>query len=162
MWGEEREKERKMERCLHKTNILLSKAAIDDLVLGSLKINFIDRSGFVEYITSSGQKVMLPPSYISSGTDCDGNFNSIYFAQLLAQTYPAHGTPGQPYLMTDYIFLATEDGKKGAPWTRDPKTFEFFIRAAQKAHFLDKEYFIDGKRYINAPYLKKFIFSDKV
>lgn len=79
---------------------------------------------------------------------------------MFGQTYPAHGIPGKPYLMTDYIFLATEDGKKGAPWTRDPKTFEFFIRAAQKVHFLDNEYIIDGKRYINAPLIKKCIFDE--
>ena len=149
-------------RSLLKTNILLSQTAIDNLALGFQKINYKEKSDFVEYTLSSGQKIMLPYGYISLGTDCNGNNNSVPFAQLLGQTYPAHGIPGQPYLMTDYIFLATEDGKKGAPWTRDPKTFEFFIRAAQKAHFLDKEYFIDGKRYINAPYIKKFIFSDKV
>lgn len=90
-----------------------------------------------------------------------GQNNSIPFAQLLGQTYPAHRIPGQPCLMTDYIFLATKDGQKGAPWTRDPKTFEFFIRAAQKAHFIDPEYLKDGKRYINAPYIKKYFCDEK-
>lgn len=77
----------------------------------------------------------------------------------MGQTYPVHGTPLTPYLMTDYLFLAKEDGSKGAPWTRDPKTFEFFIRAAQAAGFLDPEYVKDGKRYINSPSIRKYIYE---
>lgn len=84
------------------------------------------------------------------------------FQRLFGQTYPVHNLPCEPFLMTDYIFLATEDGKKGAPWTRDPKTFEFFIRAAQLSGILHSEYIKDGKRYIDSPYQMKFIYSNKV
>lgn len=58
--------EQKKERPLMLTKIKLSKKAIDSLVLSSLDLQFLDQSNFVEYITSSGQKIMLPQSYISS------------------------------------------------------------------------------------------------
>lgn len=61
--------------------------------------------------------------------------------------------------MTDYLFLANEQSKKGAPWTRDLKTFEFFIRAAQKGGILHQEYAQNGKRYIDPPHIVKYFFD---
>lgn len=57
--------EQKKERPLMLTKIKLSKKAIDSLVLSFLDIQYLNNSDFVEYITSSGQKIMLPHGYIS-------------------------------------------------------------------------------------------------
>lgn len=53
-------------RPLKKTNIQLSKAIIDSLVISSLSVNYIDKSDFVEYTTASGQKIMVSPAFIST------------------------------------------------------------------------------------------------
>jgi len=104
----------------------LSRESIDAIVLANVGVENIKNFKTFSYRTAKGEIVTYYPQAILSGT------TSSEYGYLLGQTYAAHNqldASGKPILhpVSDYFYLANEDGSKGKPWTTDKQALNLFM-----------------------------------
>lgn len=106
----------------------------------------------IPYTYADGTTTRIVPSFLVGA--------STPFIYLITQTYPYHARTQSVHLMTDLMFIVTEDGKK-APWTRDIKDMQTFMQMAHICMGLTPIKGSDGKSRFGTGRLKPTFYNEK-